>query len=109
MLLGFFYLSHVCCLVSFFSSFVNPSGGSLESVIGHDGCLSEDVVRRFGWDLVKGLKHIHELGIIFSDLTPAKVCIHLCVYVELINKQNYHMNISSLFVAHRSYWMAVVF
>ncbi|XP_027143141.1 serine/threonine-protein kinase ULK4 isoform X1 [Larimichthys crocea] len=51
------------------------TGGSLESVIGHDGCLSEDVVRRFGWDLVKGLKHIHELGIIFSDLTPAKILL----------------------------------
>ncbi|XP_045899646.1 serine/threonine-protein kinase ULK4 [Micropterus dolomieu] len=51
------------------------TGGSLESVIGHDGCLSEDVVRRFGWDLVKGLKHIHKLGIIFSDLTPAKILL----------------------------------
>ncbi|XP_032374061.1 serine/threonine-protein kinase ULK4 isoform X2 [Etheostoma spectabile] len=54
---------------------VHLSGGSLESVIGHDGCLSEDVVRRFGWDLVKGLKYIHELGIIFSDLTPAKILL----------------------------------
>ncbi|XP_034730482.1 serine/threonine-protein kinase ULK4 isoform X3 [Etheostoma cragini] len=51
------------------------TGGSLDSVIGHDGCLSEDVVRRFGWDLVKGLKYIHELGIIFSDLTPAKILL----------------------------------
>uniref|UniRef100_A0AAQ5WX73 Protein kinase domain-containing protein n=1 Tax=Amphiprion ocellaris TaxID=80972 RepID=A0AAQ5WX73_AMPOC len=51
------------------------TGGSLESIIAHDGCLSEDVVKRFGWDLVKGLKHIHELGIIFSDLTPAKVLL----------------------------------
>lgn len=49
-------------------------------MISQDGCLSEDVVRRFGWDLVKGLKHIHDIGIIFSDLTPAKVCvcIHAC-------------------------------
>ncbi|XP_074510925.1 serine/threonine-protein kinase ULK4 isoform X2 [Sebastes fasciatus] len=51
------------------------TGGSLESIIGHDGCLSEDVVRRFGWDLVKGLKHIHESGIISSDLTPAKILL----------------------------------
>lgn len=56
----------------------------MESVISQDGCLSEDVVRRFGWDLVKGLVHIHELGIIFSDLTPAKVCICHSVY------QRYH-------------------
>ncbi|XP_070691142.1 serine/threonine-protein kinase ULK4 [Pempheris klunzingeri] len=51
------------------------TGGSLESLIAHDGCLSEDVVRRFGWDLVKGLKYIHELGIIYSDLTPAKILL----------------------------------
>nr|XP_046256457.1 serine/threonine-protein kinase ULK4 isoform X3 [Scatophagus argus] len=51
------------------------TGGSLESVLGHDGCLSEDVVRKFGWDLVKGLKHIHELGIIFSDWSPAKILL----------------------------------
>ncbi|KAM9310040.1 LOW QUALITY PROTEIN: serine/threonine-protein kinase ULK4 [Pholidichthys leucotaenia] len=49
------------------------TGGSLEAVISSDGSLPEDVVRRFGWDLVKGLKHIHELGIIFSNLTPAKI------------------------------------
>ncbi|XP_041798587.1 serine/threonine-protein kinase ULK4 isoform X2 [Chelmon rostratus] len=51
------------------------TGGSLESVVSQDGCLPEDVVRRFGWDLVKGLKHIHESGIIFSDLTPAKILL----------------------------------
>ncbi|KAM8869526.1 serine/threonine-protein kinase ULK4 isoform 2-T2 [Spinachia spinachia] len=51
------------------------TGGSLESIIGQDGCLSEDVVRSFGWDLVQGLKYIHQLGIIFSDLTPAKVLL----------------------------------
>ncbi|XP_010768100.1 serine/threonine-protein kinase ULK4-like [Notothenia coriiceps] len=51
------------------------TGGSLESIIGSDGCLSEDVVRRFGWDLVNGLKHIHELGIIYSNLTPAKILL----------------------------------
>ncbi|XP_035986139.1 serine/threonine-protein kinase ULK4 isoform X4 [Fundulus heteroclitus] len=51
------------------------SGGSLESVVAHDGCLSEDIVRRFGWDLVKGLGHIHELGIILSDLSPAKILL----------------------------------
>lgn len=76
-------------------SSVSVLGGSLESVIGQDGCLSEDVVRRFGWDLVKGLKHIHELGIIFSDLTPAKVCTCVHVYVGPTVKYQYyfyHMN-----------------
>uniref|UniRef100_A0A8D3EDR1 Unc-51 like kinase 4 n=1 Tax=Scophthalmus maximus TaxID=52904 RepID=A0A8D3EDR1_SCOMX len=51
------------------------TGGSVESVIDQGGCLSEDVVRVFGWDLVKGLKHIHESGIIFSDLKPAKILL----------------------------------
>lgn len=59
------------------------SGGSMESVIAHDGSLSQDAVRRFGWHLVKGLKHIHELGIIFSDLTPAKVCTCIHLYVSV--------------------------
>ncbi|XP_062421741.1 serine/threonine-protein kinase ULK4 isoform X1 [Pungitius pungitius] len=51
------------------------TGGSLESIIGQDGGLSEDVVRSFGWDLVQGLKYIHQLGIIFSDLTPSKILL----------------------------------
>ncbi|XP_030215082.1 serine/threonine-protein kinase ULK4 [Gadus morhua] len=51
------------------------TGGSLESVIGQDGCLTEDMVRSFGWDIVKGLKHLHQSGIIYSDLTPAKVLL----------------------------------
>ncbi|XP_072572821.1 serine/threonine-protein kinase ULK4 isoform X2 [Paramormyrops kingsleyae] len=51
------------------------TGGSLEAVISQDECLSEDVVRGFAVDLVKGLKHIHDSGIIFSDLTPAKILL----------------------------------
>lgn len=77
-------ISLILALLSFlFTASVHLSGGSLESVVSQDGCLPEDVVRRFGWDLVKGLKHIHESGIIFSDLTPAKVCIHIHTYVGL--------------------------
>nr|XP_057909659.1 serine/threonine-protein kinase ULK4 [Doryrhamphus excisus] len=51
------------------------TGGSLESVIKRDGCLPEDTVRKFGWDLVQGLDHIYKLGIIFSDLTPSKILL----------------------------------
>lgn len=65
------------CLLLFLCPSISLLGGSVESVIDQGGCLSEDVVRVFGWDLVKGLKHIHESGIIFSDLKPAKVCIHV--------------------------------
>ncbi|KAG2464765.1 ULK4 kinase, partial [Polypterus senegalus] len=48
------------------------TGGSLETVIAQDEYLQEDVVREFGIDLVKGLNYIHELGLIFCDLTPGK-------------------------------------
>ncbi|XP_048880834.1 serine/threonine-protein kinase ULK4 isoform X2 [Brienomyrus brachyistius] len=51
------------------------TGGSLEAIISQDECLSEDVVRGFAVDLVKGLKHIHDSGIVFSDLTPAKILL----------------------------------
>ncbi|CAB1334732.1 unnamed protein product, partial [Coregonus sp. 'balchen'] len=43
------------------------TGGSLESVITQDECLSEDVVREFAIDLVKGLRYIHDAGIILLD------------------------------------------
>lgn len=65
----------IVCFLNSNLVFDSVLGGSLESVVTLDGGLSEDVVRRFGWDLVKGLKHIHGLGIILSDLTPAKVYI----------------------------------
>lgn len=42
-------------------------------VIAQDEHLPEDVVRDFGIDLVAGLHHIHDLGILFCDLTPGKV------------------------------------
>ncbi|RVE62472.1 hypothetical protein OJAV_G00157310 [Oryzias javanicus] len=51
------------------------TGGSLQALVAQDGGLSEDVVKRFGWDLVKGLKYIHESEIILSDLTPAKILL----------------------------------
>ncbi|XP_029593552.1 serine/threonine-protein kinase ULK4 [Salmo trutta] len=51
------------------------TGGSLESVITQDECLSEDVVREFAIHLVKGLRYIHDAGIVFSDLTPSKILL----------------------------------
>ncbi|KAJ8290787.1 hypothetical protein GJAV_G00017560 [Gymnothorax javanicus] len=51
------------------------SGGTLEAVIAQDECLPEDFVRNFAVDLVRGLKHIHDCGIIFCDLTPAKILL----------------------------------
>nr|XP_009290329.1 serine/threonine-protein kinase ULK4 [Danio rerio] len=51
------------------------TGGSLAALIAQDECLSEYVVREFSIDLVKGLKYIHDSGIIVSDLTPAKILL----------------------------------
>ncbi|XP_069764933.1 serine/threonine-protein kinase ULK4 isoform X3 [Narcine bancroftii] len=51
------------------------TGGSLAVLIAQDTNLPEDVVRQFGIDLVMGLHHIHELGIIFCDLNPAKILV----------------------------------
>ncbi|KAL8165531.1 UNVERIFIED_CONTAM: hypothetical protein K2H54_047073 [Gekko kuhli] len=51
------------------------TGGSLEVVIAQDEHLPEDVVREFGIDLVTGLHHIHDLGILFCDLTPGKILL----------------------------------
>lgn len=57
------------------------SGGSLEVVIAQDEHLPEDVVRDFGIDLVTGLHHIHELGIILCDLTPGKVTRNITCFI----------------------------
>ncbi|XP_043920668.1 serine/threonine-protein kinase ULK4 [Protopterus annectens] len=51
------------------------TGGSLEMVISQDEYLHEDVVREFGADLVTGLHYLHELGILFCDLNPAKILV----------------------------------
>ncbi|XP_072535713.1 serine/threonine-protein kinase ULK4 isoform X1 [Salminus brasiliensis] len=51
------------------------TGGNLEAVISQDECLSDDIVREFAKDLIKGLKYIHDSGIVFSDLTPAKILL----------------------------------
>lgn len=59
------------CHCSLFSAHL--LGGSLQSLIEHDNGCPEGSVRRFGWDLVQGLKHIHKSGIVVSYLNPSKV------------------------------------
>ncbi|XP_038624213.1 serine/threonine-protein kinase ULK4 [Tachyglossus aculeatus] len=51
------------------------TGGSLEMVIAQDEHLPEDVVRKFGIDLVTGLHHIHDHGILFCDISPGKILL----------------------------------
>ncbi|RXN05978.1 serine threonine- kinase ULK4 [Labeo rohita] len=51
------------------------TGGSLAALIAQDEYLSEEVVREFSIDLMRGLKYIHDSGIVVSDLTPAKILL----------------------------------
>ncbi|XP_019486585.1 PREDICTED: serine/threonine-protein kinase ULK4 [Hipposideros armiger] len=51
------------------------TGGSLETVIAQDKNLPEDVVREFGIDLLTGLHHLHQLGILFCDISPGKILL----------------------------------
>ncbi|XP_057410829.1 serine/threonine-protein kinase ULK4 isoform X2 [Balaenoptera acutorostrata] len=51
------------------------TGGSLEMVIAQDKNLPEDVVREFGIDLITGLHHLHQLGILFCDISPGKILL----------------------------------
>ncbi|XP_066101422.1 serine/threonine-protein kinase ULK4 isoform X2 [Saccopteryx bilineata] len=51
------------------------TGGSLEMVIAQDKNLPEDVVREFGTDLITGLHHLHQLGILFCDISPGKILL----------------------------------
>ncbi|XP_039086319.1 serine/threonine-protein kinase ULK4 isoform X4 [Hyaena hyaena] len=51
------------------------TGGSLEMVIAQDEHLPEDVVREFGVDLIAGLHHLHQLGILFCDISPSKILL----------------------------------
>uniref|UniRef100_A0A2K6TCK2 Unc-51 like kinase 4 n=1 Tax=Saimiri boliviensis boliviensis TaxID=39432 RepID=A0A2K6TCK2_SAIBB len=51
------------------------TGGSLKTVITQDENLPEDVVREFGIDLITGLHHLHQLGILFCDISPEKILL----------------------------------
>lgn len=56
------------------------------AVIFQDECLPEDVVREFAVDLLKGLKYIHDSGIVFCDFNPAKV--HLYASAIVLHEEN---------------------
>ncbi|CAH2283241.1 serine threonine- kinase ULK4 [Pelobates cultripes] len=51
------------------------AGGTLETVITQDEHLPEETIRDFGIDIISALHHIHELGILFCDLTPRKILL----------------------------------
>ncbi|CAN2389655.1 regulation of protein kinase C signaling [Pristimantis euphronides] len=51
------------------------TGGSLETVISQDEHLPEDTIRDFAVDIISGLHYVHEIGILFCDLTPRKILL----------------------------------
>ncbi|KAG5452429.1 hypothetical protein CSKR_107129 [Clonorchis sinensis] len=48
------------------------TGGNLEQVVKEDGNLPENVVRKFGADIVRGLEYIHSRGVLFNDMRPSR-------------------------------------
>ncbi|KAH8871747.1 Serine/threonine-protein kinase ULK4 [Schistosoma japonicum] len=48
------------------------TGGSLEQVIREDHFLSENVIRKFGADIVRGLQYVHSKGVVFNRLLPSR-------------------------------------
>ncbi|KAM4688360.1 serine/threonine-protein kinase ULK4 [Discoglossus pictus] len=51
------------------------TGGSLETIIAQDEYLPEETLRGFAIDIVSGLHYIHQLGVLFCDLTPRKILL----------------------------------
>ena len=64
-------------------------GGSLDTIIKQDDHLPESSIRKFGIDLIKGLHHIHSLGIVFSDIKPSKVSSET---VSIYNNNSFFMH-----------------
>ncbi|XP_053570318.1 serine/threonine-protein kinase ULK4 [Bombina bombina] len=61
------------------------TGGSLETIVSQDEQEPEETVRKFGIDIVSGLHHIHELGILFCDLTPRKILLDASGTIKITN------------------------
>lgn len=59
------------------------TGGGLDVIIRQDGHLPESAVKQFGEDLVRGLHHIHCLGLIYADLRPSKVMLDGAGHLKL--------------------------
>lgn len=51
------------------------TGDSLNAILQQDLYLPETTVKAFGKDMVSGLAYLHSIGIIYSDLCPAKLLL----------------------------------
>lgn len=49
------------------------TGGSLEQVIREDQYLNENVIRKFGADILRGLIYVHSVGVVFNRMLPSRV------------------------------------
>lgn len=51
------------------------TGGSLEQVLREEINLTENVIRKYGSDIVLGLQYIHSRGVLYNDMKPSRVIL----------------------------------
>lgn len=50
-------------------------GGSLETLLKTEGCLSEEWVRFYAAQIIAGLEYLHQHRVVHKDLKPANILI----------------------------------
>lgn len=50
-------------------------GGSISSLLKRFGAFSEDIVRKYSRDIVKGLSYLHKHGVIHRDIKGANLLV----------------------------------
>ncbi|CAH8541744.1 unnamed protein product [Dicrocoelium dendriticum] len=71
-------------------------GGSLEQVIKEEGFLPENVVRKFGADVIRGLEYIHSRGVLFDEMKPSRFLLDGHGNVKLFDFSYAHVENESL-------------
>ena len=61
------------------------SGITLESILLQDKCLPEDIIRKFGRDVIEGLYYLHCQNIVYCDLSPSKIILDGSGILKLSN------------------------
>jgi serine/threonine-protein kinase ULK4 len=58
-------------------------GGTLLELLERDTRLPEPIIRIFGGDILAGLFHLHQRGIVYRDLQPRNIIIDQCGFLKL--------------------------
>ena len=73
--------------ISILSIFKFVLGGPLQEILTQDGFLPENTICQFGKDILLGINHLHDRGIVFADLCPKKVdSVLVSVYDMTVTK-----------------------